>query len=250
MWMGAGTGVQGGLRRQSWQTPGVCPGMLRPAGRQREEIGPVPLRGFFAAWQRCPPGQPIHPSCRPSCSPPRQHRPRGWRRGAPPSSPARGAAGHCGASASHSGAGPGEPPARPAHPAPPGDGEETRAGHPWGQRPARLPPLSTATEPNRAQPSGTEPNRAAPGPAGPPGHRPFVCGGGEAGALRERSRRPAPCQVSLRESREPPRGRAGLGMEETGGDEGMKGEHPRAKPSRPHPAPRGWAKPPRAACGI
>lgn len=237
---GAGPGVLG-VQRQRWQNPGVCSEMLRAcwqAARGNREIGPVPLRGFFAAWQGCPPGQPIHPSILPPILPPillpaRQHRPRGWRRRAPLSSRARGAAGHCwtaaghcGVSGGHCGAEAGAPPARPARPAPRRDGEETRAGNPRGQRPARLPPLSTATEPNRAEPSRPPPRRT---PRASP-----LClrrrrGGGAAGA------EPPPRTLPGEPAGEP---RASGGAGDGGGRRGagMKEEHPRQ--SLPVPTPR------------
>lgn len=50
---GAGTGLAN-PRLARWGCSG-------PSGLRGEEIGPVPLRGFFAAWQCCLPGQLILP---------------------------------------------------------------------------------------------------------------------------------------------------------------------------------------------
>lgn len=195
--------------------------MLRARWLAGGEIGPGPLRGFFAAWHCCLPGQPILPprpaaaaaatapaerstaeqpdrgGCQPAL---------GWGREAalPPCPP---------------------PPCQPS-PALPRDGEETPAGdHPRGQRPARGPALSASCD------------RAAPCPAASRsprrGHRPFVCGrrrrqrrralsaGGEAAA-------PAASQVRASAGSPGPGGasspgRAGCGG---GGEPGMEPEHP------------------------
>lgn len=225
----------------------------------------MPLRGFFAAWQRCLPGQPIPP-------------PRPAAAAAGTKRAERGTAGPGGLLATAGLGAQSPPPPPPALPAAQPSPAEGWGGDPgWG--PAGAAP---------SQGPGAE-DRAAACPAGPPcpsprrGHRPFVCGGGRGGgrcggARPGAGRRAAAGTAaaggerSCRARGKPgePRGGGGFGRargppfpggaplpcpRRGAGDggvrrgAGMKEEHPRqSRP--PHPSPRGRAKPRRAACGI